>query len=268
MPERNLLRRLLARNRAFLITCVLIFGLFEFLIDAVVSTLDLQSIATQLMSSLPPIMQAMLGEQMLGVFSTEGLLAFGWTHPVVLSMGGAVAIVLAARAIAGEVENGAIELVLAQPISRASYMTTQIAFGLGALALLSLGGLAGALIGQKVYGVAMFRLAPAFALVTNFWLLHAASFGVALLISAFAREAGRVGGLAFVLLLVSYFAEAIGRLWQRADFLLPWSIYQRFDSRTLLTTGTIPRMSLVVLGGLLVLGLTGACWRFARRDLP
>ena len=268
MPERNLLRRLLARNRAFLLTCVLIFGLFEFLIDAIVSTLDLQGIAAQLMSSLPPIMQAMLGEQMLGVFSTEGLLAFGWTHPIVLALGGAVAIVLAGRAIAGEVESGAIELVLAQPISRAGYMTTHIAFGLGALALLSLGGLAGALIGQKVYGVPMFHFAPAFALAVNFWLLHAASFGVALLISAFAREAGRVGALGFVLLLVSYFAEAIGRLWHRAEFLLPWSIYQRFDSRNLLANGTIPRTSLVVLGGLLVLGVAGACWRFARRDLP
>ncbi len=268
MPERNLLRRLLARNRAFLIACVLIIGAFEFLIDAVVSTLDLQSLATQLVSSLPPVMQAMLGEQMFGIFSSQGLLAFGWSHPVVLALGGAVAIVLAARAIAGEVENGAIELVLAQPISRASYMTTHIVFGLGTLALLSLAGLAGAILGQKVYGVPVFHARPAFALAANFWLLHAASFGVALLVSSFAREAGRVGALGFVLLLLSYFAEAIGRLWHRADFLLPWSIYQRFDPRGLLATGTIPRMSLVVLGGLLVLGIAGACWRFARRDLP
>ncbi len=268
MLERNLLRRLLARNLAFLLTCVLIFGAFEFLIDAIVSTLDLQSLAAQLVSSLPPVMQAMLGDQMFGIFSTQGLLAFGWNHPVVLALGGAVAIVLASRAIAGEVENGAIELVLAQPISRASYMTTQIVFALAALALLSLAGLAGALIGQRVYGVPMFHPRPAFSLAANFWLLHAASFGVALLISAFAREAGRVGALGFVLLLLSYFAEVIGKLWHRIAFVLPWSVYQRFDPRGLLATGTIPRMSVVVLGGLLVLGVAGACWRFARRDLP
>ncbi len=268
MPERNLLRRLLARNRIFLGTCVLLLALFEYLIAAIVSTLNLQGLAEQILSSLPPMMQGVLGDQLLGVFSPQGLLAFGWNHPVVLALGGAIAVVLAARAIAGEVENGAIELVLAQPISRHAYMTVQVGFGLGVLALLSVGALAGALIGQRVYGVPPFHPAQAFALAANYWLLNAATFGVALLISAFAREAGRVGALGFVLLLASYFADAIGRLWHRLDFLLPWSIYQRFSPRSLLATGSIPLSALLVLGGLALVGIAAGWWQFTRRDLP
>jgi ABC-2 type transport system permease protein len=268
MPDRNLLRRLARRNAAFLAGCTILFGGFEFLIAGVVGTLDLKSMFAQIFASLPPVMQGMLGPQLLGGLTPQGVLAFGWNHPIVLALGGALAIVLAARAIAGEVESGAIELVLAQPISRASYLSSQISFGLGALALLSLGGLAGSLAGQAFWGVPLFHPRPALALTANFWLLQAAAYGVALLISALAREAGRVGSLTFILLLASFLLEVIGGLWRRAHFLLPWSIYERFQPRALLQTGAIPGRTLLVLGGIALLGTALACWHFSHRDLP
>ena len=268
MPNTNLFLQLIRRNRVFVLTCTILLGLFEFLIAGVVSTIDIEGILGDLMSSLPPIMQSMVGEQMLGGMTRQGVLAFGWNHPIVLAAGGALAIVLAARAIAAEVESGAIELLLAQPISRASYLSTQVLFGLSALVLLTLGGVAGSLIGQKVYGLDPFPLRSTLALGLNFWLLHAATFAVALLISAFSREAGRVGSVGFVLLLISYIAQVLGQLWTKAAFLLPYPIYERYNPRDLLKTGTIPLSSIAVLGGILVLGIAAASVRFRRRDLP
>ncbi len=268
MFNRNLWKYLVRRNRFFVLTCTLLLGLFEYLIAAVVAGLNIQSMLTDLMSSLPPMMQTLVGDQMLGGMTEQGVLAFGWNHPIVLAAGGALAIVLASRAIAGEVESGAIELVLAQPISRGSYMTTQVLFAMMALALLSAGGIAGSLLGQHVYGLTPFTSRATLALLANFWLLHAATFAVALLISAFSREAGRVGSVAFVLLLISYIAQVLGQLWAKAAFLLPYPIYERYNPRDLLRTGSIPPASVAVLGAILIVGLAAASVRFRRRDLP
>ncbi len=268
MISYNLFRRLAAHSLAFLLICAGAFGLFQLLICAAVSTLNVQALGAQLLASLPPMVQAMLGPQMLMLFTPAGLLAFGWNHPISIALGGAVAIALSARAIAGEVESGAIELVLAQPISRSRYLATQLAFGLAALAFLSFAGLAGSYLGQIVWKVPHFRPAAALALGAGFWLVNAAAFGFGLLLSAFGREAGRVAGGAFVAVLVSYLVQAIGRLWHRAAFLLPWSIYERFNPRLLLATGHVPGNALAVLGGVLVVTVSLAWLRFARRDLP
>ena len=268
MINLNLFRRLAARSAFFLLICAAAMGVFQFLICAAVSTINVQAVGAQLLGSLPPMMQAMMGQQLLTLFTPAGLLAFGWNHPITIAIGAAVAIATASRAIAGEVESGAIELVLAQPISRATYLATHVAFGFAALACLTLGGLAGSLAGQLVWKLPVFRPGPALALGFGFWLLNAACFAFALMVSAFAREAGRAAGITFVAVLASYLAQAVGRLWSRAAFLLPWSIYERFTPRLLLTTGHLPADALAVLGGIIVAGVALAWLRFARRDLP
>ncbi len=268
MINLNLLRRLVRRSRFFLLVCAGSLAVFELLVCAAVSTLNVQAFGAQLLATLPPMVQAVLGPQLLTLFTPMGLLAFGWNHPITIAVGAAVAIATASRAIAGEVESGAIELVLAQPISRASYLATQLAFGLGALAFITLVGLAGSVAGELIWKIPPFGPAPAFALAAGFWLVNAAAFGFALLLSAFGREAGRVAGGAFIAVLASYLVQAVGRFWSRAAFLLPWSIYERFNPRELLTTGRLPLSSLAVLGGVLVVSVAIAWARFARRDLP
>ena len=74
--------------------------------------------------------------------------------------------------------------------------------------------------------------------------------------------------LAFLAVLASYLVQAVGRFWSRAAFLLPWSIFERYTPRTLLATGRVPLDTLVVLGGILLVSVTVAWVRFARRDLP
>ncbi len=268
MINLNLLRRLARRNRFFLLICGVALGVFQLLVCAAVSTLNVQAVGAQLLSSLPPMMQAMFGQQMMMLFTPAGLLAFGWNHPITIAIGAAVAIALASRAIAGEVESGAIELLLAQPLSRWSYLATQLLFGLGAVAFLAASGLAGSYLGEIVWKLALFRPGQAFALAFTFWLLNGACFAFAFMLSAFGREAGRVAGLAFIAVLASYLLQAIGRFWSRAAFLLPWSIYERYSPRILLASGRVPGDALAVLGGVLVVSLALASLRFASRDLP
>lgn len=268
MPELNLLRRLIARNALLLGGCAVLFGGFEFLICAFVSTFDLGAIARELTHSLPPFLQLIIGDQLVAFLSAPGLVAFGWDHPVAHVVGAAVAIVLASRGVAGEIENGQMELVLSGPVRRGGYLAVVVLHALVSLAVLSLAGLAGTLAGKLVFGLGLFGGGNLARLGFNFFLLQAAWFGVTLAISAFGRENGRVAGTGFTLALVSYIGQAVGRLVPWLGFVLPYSLYSYFSPRAVLLDGRLAETSVAVLSGVAVAGIALGFWRFARRDIP
>src|SRR5215470_6018544 len=107
----NITRRLLFQHRWFLIASSVLFAGFQFLTYGIISSVNLPSMFDQFLAVAPPVLRAMIEQSMLSG-STAGILAFTWNHPVTHALMTAVAITLGARAIAGEIENGAIELVL------------------------------------------------------------------------------------------------------------------------------------------------------------
>jgi ABC-type transport system involved in multi-copper enzyme maturation permease subunit len=264
----NLLRRLTARHALFLAVSIILLGGFEYLICALVSTVDISGAAGQIIKSLPPSLRSMLGEEFLGGLTTRGILAFGWNHPIALALGAAIAIVLATRGIAGEIENGAMELMLSQPLSRMNYFAAHVGFALLALATLSLSGWLGTAIGQHVFDLNAFAPGNLFRLVVNFFLLQSAWLGITLLLSVFGRERGRVAGAAFFLALISYLVQVIGRLWPAAAFLLPFSLYTYYSPPALLVESRPVGKSLVILFSAIAVSLGSAAWRFQRRDIP
>ena len=264
---RNLLKRLAGRYALFLGVAAAVLAGFEFVICAVVSTIDVPALFAQLLKSLPPIMKDLVGRT-IGGFGPADLLAFGWNHPIALAVGGAVAVVLASRAVAGEIESGTLELVLSQPISRGRYFAGQVVFAAGALAVLSLAGAAATLAGEGLYGLDALGIRPLALLAVNFFLLQAAWYGVTLLVSVFGREAGRVAFTGFLVALLSYLTQVIAEIWPKAAFLRPYSPNAAYDPRVIIRTGTLPARSIAILGGIAVVGTALALWRFKRRDIP
>jgi ABC-type transport system involved in multi-copper enzyme maturation permease subunit len=265
---RNLMRHLVARHGVFLLTSLLLLAGFQFLICAVVSTIDVTGALAQLMQRLPPVVRSTVGEQFFAGLSVRGILAFGWSHPVALALGAAMAILLAARAVAGEIEHGMMELWLSQPLGRRRYLSAQVLFALSALALLALAGVAGTELGQRVYGLEPFAPAELAKLALSFFLLHAAWFGIALVLSVLGQEGGRAASTGFLLAVTSYLVETIGRLWPRAAFLLPVSPHHYYAPQSILVHGVLAARSVAVLALLLVAGVGVAAWRFERRDIP
>lgn len=234
----NLLRHLASRHNLFLIICILLFGGFEFLICAIVVNIDLGGAINQLMKSFPPALQSMLSEQFFAGFTTRGLLAFGWNHPIAHTVGLALAIVLATRAIAGEIENGMIEVLLTQPLSRSAYLATHSFFAFICLALLTTGGITGSMIGQSYFNIDVFTAADFTKLGASYFLMQSTWFGVCLMLSAFGREGGRVAITSFVIALVSYLINVVGKLWPAADVLLPYSIHTYYSPQAILVNNT------------------------------
>jgi len=268
MIARHLFRHLGARQAPFLIACSLLFGLFQFLVCAAAGGANIGRVLEVVLSSLPPVFQNILTTQFPGGLTARGLLAFGWNHPVAHASGTAVAIVLASRAVAGEIETGAAELLLSQPLSRVTYFATYGIFALLALAGLSSSGLAGMMAGQAVFHIEPFPAGRMLALAVNYFLLQSTWFAIGLAFSASGREGGRIAGIGFLLALASYFAQAIGLLWSDAAFVLPWSLHHYFSPQGILLGTATPLRSFLTLLAVTSAGLGVAAWRFQRRDLP
>lgn len=263
----DIMRRQLERNRMFLLAVALVLAGFEFLICAVTASFDVESAFGQITQFAPPLIRAMIEQSMPGG-SPAAVLSFGWNHPVVHALLTAVAITLPARAIAGEVESGAIELVLAQPVSRTQYFAAHVLFAIGALCVVIAAGLLGTAAGQSIYSLNAFDASRLAKLFLNALLLQFAICAITLLVSAFGREAGRVAIAGVMVAVVSFLVNALAMLWTKAAFAKPYSLHGYFDPREVLVQGHLAPSSVVILAAVAAAATIGAFVRFARRDLP
>lgn len=264
----NVLRLLWIRQRLFVLVMALLLLSFQFVLCTVVARANLGGVLEAIEASLPAFFQALLSSQFAAGLSERGMVAFGWNHPITHAMGTAVAIVLGARAVAGEIETGAAEMLLSQPLSRGVYLGAQVVFATLALAVVSLAGIAGTLFAQKVYGLNLFATVKLLQLAGLYGLLQLAWFAIVLAFSARGREAGRAAMIGFVLALVSYFVQLVGGLWSDVAFLVPWTLHHAFSPQAILLSGESPWHATLVLGGVILVGLGVAAAGFRRRDLP
>jgi ABC-2 type transport system permease protein len=265
----NLLRRLFRRHWVFLTVIGLLLAGFQVLICTIVSSINIEGAIREISQSLPPFVQTLISEQFALGLSSRGLIVFAWNHPVVLALLAAPMLLLASRAIAGEIEAGTMELLLSQPLSRATYLTTQIIFAI--LVLLALAGMM--LIGVYL-GLSLFNLHQALPwrtflpVAANLIVLEAAIYGVTLLLSATARESGRVVTVALLFVLISYLVQAVVRLWPAIQFLSTYTIFEYYSPQQIVMNNLTPwRNMLILLGVGLATGGLG-WWKFMRRDIP
>ena len=263
----SLLRLLAARSRVLLTVSALLFAAFEVLICALVTTLDLGTVLQGVMESAPPFFGSLIGEQ-LGGMTLRGILAFGWNHPVVLALGAATAIVLGSRAVAGEIDQGAMELLLTQPLSRMRYYAAHVLFGAASLAFLTMAGIAGTLIGQRLYDLEPFGARDLLLLGTLYWLLNLAWFAIALAVSARGREGGAAAMTVFFVALASYLVNAIGSVLDSFKPALPYSLFTWFSPRAILVEPVPQTMAIVVLASVAVAAAIAGAVILQRRDLP
>ncbi len=265
----NLLRRQFKRHRFFLTVIGLLLAGFQVLICAIVSSINIDGAIRELSQSLPPFLQNLVSEEMALGMSSRGLVVFAWNHPVVHALLAAAMIMLASGAIAGEIEAGTMELLLSQPLSRPTYLTTQIVFAFAVLM-----ALASMMLLGVYFGLSLFKLHQVLPwrtflpVAANLVSLEAAIYGVTLLLSSSSREGGRVVTVALLFVLISYLLQAVARLWPAIQFLLTYTIFEYYSPQRLVLNNVAPwRDMLILLGVGFIIG--GLGWRkFMRRDIP
>lgn len=213
-------------------------------------------------------LKALLGSDSPVGAGPELFMAIPWTHPAVLALVWAHAVISCTRMPAGEIDRGTIDLLMGLPVSRWNlYLSETAAWLIATAAIL------GVTFGANRAGVAFApaELAPpagrAAIVVVNLFAMLVAVGGFAFFVSSLSDRRGRAMTVVFVALLVSFLINFLAQMWKPAARLEWLSLLTYYRPVFALRDGRWPVADL----GLL-LGLGGALWAaggvvFARRDL-
>ena len=250
------------------------------------------------------VIQAVLGGQPLEFQDPKQLLPVGYIHPLVQAILCIWAIGRASGAVAGEIDRGTMELLLAQPLACTRLLLAHLAVDLTVIPVLCLSMYAGTLLGLAIAGpfavdAQDFRdmgLTPPEHLpvlevdasmippgLLNTAALAFALSGLTMWLSARGRFRWWVVGQAVVLVLVMFIINVLGQLWDAITFLRPLSVFYYYQPQKIMLQGrwTVevgevwnggePLLALNVVAVLLAVGAAGylLAWRtFTRRDIP
>ena len=202
------------------------------------------------------------------LLSLSGAMALLLIHPIFLALIGVFAVGLASTAVAGERQRGTLEVLLARPLSRrATYVTLAVAIAV-LVAVPITTTLLGMLLGAYAQGVQDEIEAARLPLVwLNAFLLWAtfASFGLAASV-IFNRSAPAIA-ITLAYTIGSYFLDILGSLWEAAEPLRPYSPFNHFQPKEILSGNADP-FDFALLATLTVVPIVFSLIVFPRRDIP
>jgi ABC-2 type transport system permease protein len=178
----------------------------------------------------------------------------------------AFVIAFARNLIAGELHEGTLELLLAQPIERWKVLTSEVAVILGGIIGLVVVTVAstvvfGAAFGMKVSYAGFAAFIPLGAA------LGASIAAYSILLSAVMRDPRRVAMAAAGLTLSFYlihFAGTYSKVLDKVDW---FSIFHYYNPLKVLDSGSVPVRSILILLAFTAACFAAALWLFQRRDI-
>jgi ABC-2 type transport system permease protein len=265
--------RVLRSGLPGLVALVLGVVLFEFVQPVVIASFGGARGLDAIMERIPPALQAFTRTrpEFLALSGLEGYLSLGFTHPLYIVLAGAAVIGFAARALAGEMERGIIQIPLARPISRQAVYAARVLGVAIICALLALAGPLGMIAGllyAHPQGQAQFAYAHLVAVALNCLALFWAIGGLSLWGSAAASTAGRIIGWAISLLVVSYFVDYFAEIWSPLHSIEFLSLFDYYAPTDALVSGHADTTNLATLTAVGAAAIAGGLVTFVRRDLP
>jgi ABC-2 type transport system permease protein len=201
------------------------------------------------------------------------MMAF-WNHPFIILLICIWAIGRGSAAVSAEIERGTLDLILSRPVSRSTYLASQVLVATVGLLILAEALLAGASMAVR-YNV--LREPPTaetlFKPALNLCALGLPIYGYTLLASALDHVRWRPTSIGSVLTLGGFIAYVISMIPVLKDMSWkPWleriSIFKAYNPVELVTTGESLQFNLLVLSGIGVSLIALAFVAFAIRDLP
>ena len=214
------------------------------------------------------MIKALTGADVMELFSINALGAFAFVHPVMLALGWACVVVSAARVIAGEIDVGTADLLLALPVSRFRAYLSVTAWVFLCCPLLA---------GAAWFGVWMGTVTADMPEVLDIWSLGPVAVnsaamliavaGVATLISAVSSRQGRAVGVAFGILLCSFLLNWLAAFWEPAQRLAFVGILRYFRPFVILREGHLQTADVAVLLAVALITWSIGAVVFTRRDV-
>lgn len=290
---RTLVFKLLRDYRLGLIVVALLLFLFQLLWAKVADRisrellpgfapfgLDVNQIREMFFQGPGQIIQALMGGESLRVEYAQDLVSMSYVHPLTQTIICIWAIGRASGAIAGEIDRGTMELLLAQPIRRSRIVLAHLIVDAVTIPVICFSMWAGTCIGAHLVGfttateprlqVQLDRFGPA---LVNVGLLIFATSGITMAVSAMGRFRGKVMGIAVLLALVQFLVNVIGQLWTPLEPLRRFTVFYYYQPQPIILQADWAEHAVIwgrlaVLTGVGGIGYLTAWWTFCRRDLP
>ncbi|MCS7045115.1 MAG: ABC transporter permease [Gemmataceae bacterium] len=226
------------------------------------------------------IIQKLIGGEGIDIRKASNLLTTGFVHPLVITILCIWAIGRASGAIAGEIDRGTMELLLAQPISRSRLVLAHLLVDIVTIPVLCLSMWSGLIVVAELVGLVNNPRPELQANPWRFWpslpnvaLLVFAVSGATMWMSAAGRYRNRVLGRAILLALLMFLVNVIGQLLEPLEVFRPFTIFYYYQPQPVLLQPdwythreVWGRMAVLLTIGAAGYGL--AWWTFTRRDLP
>ena len=263
----RLVGKLLYELRIALILAWLMLGVFFTLGTYLYVTFGDTSI--EALSRLSPdLVSGVFGGLFAGVEPLEAWLLTLFVHPLVITLLTVATIAVAARSLAGEIERGTLDLLLAWPVPRpalvlAAAATIQLVLVLMVATLWAAMHL-GFVIGEIEPPA---RLARFVWVAVNLWALYAAIAGVSLWFSATGFEQAKSMGRAISFIVLSFFVNLLASLWRKVEAIDVVSVFHYYQPQPVVVEGRDPILHLVVLLAVAAVGHALALTAFVRRDV-
>lgn len=264
---RTLIWRILRQHATLLTVLFASMALVEFFLVWASAQMNIGPEFERFLESfLPPEITEMIFSQ-FGLTSFEGAVAFGYQHPFSL-VGSIAMVVVAATLPAAEREKGYLELFLARPLPRSTYLLSILLFVLLVALLLPLGLLLGTAAGLHVVDspadIGWMDYTPA-AFAMTLLLLSIGSYTLLFATGARRRGIAVAQGVAFTL--GFYWMDFMGDYWDVLAYARKASPFFYFDpGRASFGTGLSGTET-----GILSFIAVGACllafFNFRRQDL-
>ena len=200
-----------------------------------------------------------------GAFTFAGYLNVEYISWLPLLLG-IYAVVYCGGLVSKEVDRGTLDVVLAQPVERSTFLLSKLA-GFMTLALAATGfSMLAVLLGALTIGEDA-NLANVIAVHAVCFLLVAAIAGYSTLASCISLDPGRSLAVAGVLTAVSYFANVLGTAVGAVGWLKYFSLFYYYDSLQVLAEGEVNWAGIAVYVGVFAVTTAAAVLVFRRRDL-
>jgi len=226
------------------------------------------------------LIQTIMGGESIRIDHAADMISISYVHPLTIFILCIWGIGRASGAIAGEIDRGTMELLLAQPIRRSQVVIAHFCVDLITIPVLCLSMWAGTWLGldwvgfignpQEKLAVDPWAFAPG---LINVGLLIFAVSGLTMWLSAAGRFRTRVLGLGILLALLQFLLNLIGQLWEPAEVLRPFTVFYYYQPQPIILQPDWYQHSdnwlhMGVLAAAGTIGYSMALWVFCRRDLP
>lgn len=263
------IRKTLRDHLLFLTLAFILVGLLQAMLLTIVTTTELFSFVREFIQQLPAEIQQLLGEEFIAQFSVKGAAAFGYNHPLVIVFLAIVAIMLPAKHIAGEIENGTLELIFSMPVKRHSITLSLWLVSVIAVFFVIAGGWSGTFISTLIFSEASaLSLSKIFLIGLNLAALMLCINAYTFLISAYSREGSAATLRAAGITLFFYFLNYIAKIWTAIEFLNPLSVFYYYEPQQVMMGEAHLGRNLIFLGLATMLLMILAGRRINRRDIP